>query len=157
MRTRISWNSTRPGKKCIISLGLVFPCRHFILQNNSEIQELPEGVFEVLSFQNIYLSNTALKAIHPLAILSSRGQLENLTVENSRLGRFPFHVLSMLPRLKGLWLKNNSFTSVPAIQSENLEILYLSNNAIQRIKEYGWTTPNLKVIDLGEYAPFGTV
>ncbi|CAG0884973.1 unnamed protein product [Darwinula stevensoni] len=148
----VDCSSARTSEEVSSAFDKIWPSArlsHFILLNNSEIQELPEGVFGAHSFQNIYLSKTAVKAIHPSAILSSRGQLVNLTVENSRLGRFPFHVLSMFPRLEGLWLRNNSLTSVPAIHSESLEFLYLPNNGIEKIKENGWATPNLREIDLG--------
>ncbi|CAG0891210.1 unnamed protein product [Darwinula stevensoni] len=120
----------------------------FLLQNNTEVDELSEGVFADLSFNYIYVNNTALKAIHPSVILTSRNRLQRLSVYHSHLLDFPFHILPTLWRLRTLELQRNSLMTIPAIQSDSLHKLDLSRNSIAKIEEDGWATPNLRVLSI---------
>ena len=115
------------------------------------MKDLPEGVFGDLSFEKILIYNTSLKTIHSSVILSSRDRLVDLTIAHSRLQGFPFSLLPTFPLLKKLWLQNNSLTSVPVLQSESLEVLYLYSNRITKVDEDGWATPNLRELYLSEY------
>ena len=131
-------------------LNLNSPFRQFKLQDNVKVKALPEGAFGNLTFQEILIYNTSLRKIHPSVILNSKDRLVDLTIAHSRLEVFPFRLLPALSELKRLWLQNNSLSSVPALQSESLEVLYLYSNNIKRVEEDGWSTPNLRELQLSE-------
>ncbi|CAG0886251.1 unnamed protein product [Darwinula stevensoni] len=118
----------------------------FFLRGNALVKEIPDGVFRDVSFEHIIVNNTALRKIHPNALLPSKDRLVELTIQYSLLEDFPFQFLPKLSRLRFLHLQTNSLTSVPAIKSASLEVLSLSFNHISRIEESGWETPNLKFL-----------
>ncbi|CAG0887972.1 unnamed protein product [Darwinula stevensoni] len=124
------------------------PLGQFVLMDNAEVQELPEGVFRDLSFQDIWVNYTALRRIHPSALLPSKDSLETVSIRFSDLESFPFNILPQFSRLKELSLWNNSLTSVPAIQSDSLEILNLPYNNLANVGGPGWATPNLRELYL---------
>ena len=102
------------------------------------MKELPDGVFGDISFDHIIVNNTALRKIHPNALLPSKDRLVELTIQYSHLEEFPFQILPKLSLLRFLHLQANSLTSVTAIRSASLEALSLSFNHISRIEESGW-------------------
>ncbi|CAG0898263.1 unnamed protein product [Darwinula stevensoni] len=116
----------------------------FVIMDNAEVQELPEGVFRDLSFQDIWVNYTALRRIHPAALLPSKDSLQTMTILFSDLDSFPLDMLPLFSRLKELSLRNNSLTSVPAIESDSLEILNLPYNNLAKVEGLGWRTPNLR-------------
>ncbi|CAG0903698.1 unnamed protein product, partial [Darwinula stevensoni] len=120
----------------------------FYMNGTPGVKHLPDGILAHLSFQSIWLNDTRLKRVHPSVLLLSGSRLVNLTVQFARLEEFPFRLLPEFPRLRSLWLESNLLTSVPALQSESLEILDLDHNRITRVEEDGWATPNLRDFDL---------
>ncbi|CAG0885486.1 unnamed protein product [Darwinula stevensoni] len=118
------------------------------MEDNTEVEELPEGLFKHISFQRIVINNTALKKVQPSAILPLKHLHVELGIQHSLLENFPFYILNQLQRLESLWLYNNSLTSIPAFKSDSLEILRLDNNKITRVEFDGWATPNLKKLYL---------
>ncbi|CAG0885150.1 unnamed protein product [Darwinula stevensoni] len=122
--------------------------REFRLQHNVMVKELPEGVVGNVSFQYIRVKNTAIETVHPSAILPSKNRLIELEIQHSRLREFPFEILSELLSLSTLHLWNNTLTSIPALQSNSLRVLYLPFNNIVKVEENGWNTPNLRTFDI---------
>ncbi|CAG0898520.1 unnamed protein product, partial [Darwinula stevensoni] len=153
--------------------------RKFSIENNVRVKELPEGSLGNLSFQEISLSNTFVKEIHPSVILFSKDCLVNLIIQKGLLEKFPFDV-EVIPSAKRTELRRLRkmpipcyippsnlmsiplFTSllyslflvfgkaeVPALKSNSLEMVSLSGNKIETLEEDGWSTPNLKYLNIG--------
>ncbi|CAG0879251.1 unnamed protein product [Darwinula stevensoni] len=120
----------------------------FYIQNNAAVLELTEGTFQRLTFEFIQIYGSAVKNIHPLALVPLQGRLEVFVISHCPLEDFPFYDLSEFHRLKELHLFNNLLTSVPAFMSKSLEILFLHNNKIMSVEFDRWATPNLKVLQL---------
>ncbi|CAG0879115.1 unnamed protein product, partial [Darwinula stevensoni] len=120
----------------------------FVIEDNVEVAELPEGIFGDLSFQRIFMRNTAVKKIHPTAILPFKRLLTYLAIIDSRLENFPFHILHEFRHLRELRLFNNLLTFVPTFKSESLEILRLNSNKITNLAFDGLVTPKLTWLDL---------
>ncbi|CAG0899918.1 unnamed protein product [Darwinula stevensoni] len=132
--TKASWPSTQLWR--------------FLTKHNTEVVELREGFFGVLSFQQITIDNTAVKEVHPSAMLPLKHFHTDLGIYNSLLKNFPFHILHEFQHLKELWLYNNLLTSVPAFKSDSLEILNLRDNEITSVEFDGWATPKLRELYL---------
>ncbi|CAG0879117.1 unnamed protein product [Darwinula stevensoni] len=116
----------------------------FVIEDNMEVAELPEGLFGALSFQGIHIWNTAVKKVHPTAMLPLKQFLTYLAILDSRLENFPFNMLHQFQHLRELWLYNNLLTFVPAFKSDSLEILSLRANKITSVEFDGWATPKLR-------------
>ncbi|CAG0902435.1 unnamed protein product [Darwinula stevensoni] len=74
-------------------------------------------------------------------------RLEQLTIINTHLKEFPFHVLPVMMKLKELRLPSNALKLVPALRSTSLKTLILSNNEIGTLQP-GWSLPNLEFLDI---------
>ncbi|CAG0900739.1 unnamed protein product [Darwinula stevensoni] len=122
----------------------------FKLTDNNAIETIPEDVFADYSFKKIWMEKTAIRKIHPSAILPSKDHLEYLDISRGRLEEFPFNLLPRLPRLKFLNLYSNSLTVIPALNSPSLEYFSISDNMVTRVKEFGWKTPNLIYLSMSE-------
>ena len=115
------------------------------------VKELPEGVFDNISFQHIFIDNTALERIHPSAIMSSKDHVERIVIwEGRNFKDFPFQVLPQLQRLQDLLLFRGSLTAVPAVKNPSLVELNFQFNQITRFEENGWDTPNLRKFTISE-------
>ncbi|CAG0892360.1 unnamed protein product [Darwinula stevensoni] len=129
----------------------------------SEIEELPEGVFGDISFQEIRITdNGMLRSIHNTALRASRDRLRVLRMEGNHLNSFPFDILPEMTALTELTLYNNYLIFVPVINSDSLELLNLANNEITFLEEGPWSLPNLRELRLGgnlvrEGLPLGLV
>ncbi|CAG0886944.1 unnamed protein product, partial [Darwinula stevensoni] len=120
----------------------------FEMRSNTDVDVFPENAFQSISFESIYMYGTVVKAIDPSAVLASKDKLVRLEILFSRLEGFPVEILPQLPGLRDLDLSNNRLTSVPALQSQSLEELYLQSNNISRLEEAGWVTPKLRMFFL---------
>ncbi|CAG0888721.1 unnamed protein product [Darwinula stevensoni] len=122
--------------------------KQFHMKGNKMLEDLHEGVFAGLSFQWIFVEDTNVRTIHPSALLHSMEVIMDLTIGDSGLEEFPFQLLPKFRRLKGLSLYGNLLTSVPALQTDTLEMLDLSMNNISRLEGNEWATPSLKNFNL---------
>ncbi|CAG0892362.1 unnamed protein product [Darwinula stevensoni] len=120
--------------------------------SHTEIEDLPDGVFGNVSFQEMRLEgNRNLRRIHPNALLPSKDRLEILIMTTCHLIDFPFEIIPELKALKELHLNWNYLTNVPMINSNSLEKLILWGNQITYLEDQsGWSMPNLKAFYLGE-------
>ncbi|CAG0885057.1 unnamed protein product [Darwinula stevensoni] len=128
------------------SLTSVPAVRKFELKDNTMVKELPYGVFGNVSFEKIWIEDTAVQRINETAILPSKDRLKWMSISDSRLEDFPFQILDEFSQLKKLSLNNNSLTSVPAVRCASLEDFSFYNNNISKVDEDGWETPNLKYL-----------
>ena len=116
---------------------------------NNEVDQLHSGFFGNLSFESIFLNNTAVRIVAPSAIGPLQDQIRRIEITFSRLEAFPFKNLGPLSNLSDLHLENNNLTLASPIESMSLKILSLSFNQIRTLE--GWVTPNLRKINLSEY------
>ncbi|CAG0891150.1 unnamed protein product [Darwinula stevensoni] len=121
----------------------------FRLYENDAVQDLPEGVFGDVSFEEIIVGNSVVGALHPTAILTSRDRLRTLQVSYCALEEFPWDVIPQFANLTRLHLYGNAFTVIPPIQSDSLEELLLFGNHVVTL-EVGSSLPNLDVLHLNE-------
>ena len=128
---------------------LLPPRRIFYLRENKAVKELPAEVFGNVTFDCVWISDTAVEKVHPSAFLPSKDHLQDLQIAGSRLKDFPFSFLPRMRRLRVLALANNSLTSIPALNSLSLRRLKLGYNDIATVESDGWNTPHLKHLDLG--------
>ncbi|CAG0903343.1 unnamed protein product [Darwinula stevensoni] len=126
------------------------------MDRNTNVEELPEGALQNVSFERISIRNSALKTIHPSALLSSAETLSVLEIFSGHMENFPFDVLPRLTKLRALILPLNRFASVPPLQSGSLEELLLVSNKIMRLEKDGWATPKLRklVLDGNPFSEF---
>ncbi|CAG0903915.1 unnamed protein product, partial [Darwinula stevensoni] len=139
---KVSWSSTQFWK--------------FKMDKNPNVEEIQEDAFASVSFERINIRNSALRTIHPSALLASAETLFMLEIFSSRMESFPFYILPQLTSLKALILPLNRFASVPPLQSGSLEELYLMWNKILRFEKDGWATPKLKklILDGNPFSEF---
>ena len=117
---------------------------------STEIEELPEGAFGEISFQEMYITdNEMLRSIHSTALLPSKDRLKILRMERNHLNSFPFDILPVMTELTNLTLYSNYLTYVPVINSDSLQLLHLANNQIVFLEDGSWSLPNLKELQLG--------
>ncbi|CAG0898994.1 unnamed protein product [Darwinula stevensoni] len=121
----------------------------FKIYNNTRDLKLSAGILGELTLQSIWIGDTNVTSIQPSFILPSKDRLKDFTLQNSHLEEFPFHIIPRLRSLNKLWLRNNSLTSIPSLQSLSLEILDFNYNKINTIDVDGWMTPNLREFDIG--------
>ncbi|CAG0880251.1 unnamed protein product [Darwinula stevensoni] len=119
----------------------------FRLMNNEGVKCLPEGIFGNVSFQEIHVLRTGLVTVDPSALLTSKDRLEYLSISNSLLEEFPFHILPRMTHLATLRLASNALRRVPALASSSLRDVMLFGNRIDAL-EPGWSTPGLESLDI---------
>jgi Leucine-rich repeat (LRR) protein len=114
--------------------------------NNTAISELPENVFEDITFGQIAISDAySLLRIHMHAFTATNNYLTNFWISNTPLkNSLPYYDLftsiSLMPHLTGLSIINTSITEIPdnafrplsGIQY-NLFNVYIENNKLKRI------------------------
>ncbi|CAG0885973.1 unnamed protein product [Darwinula stevensoni] len=120
----------------------------FRLSENDKVLTLPDGVFGNITFQRIHAYQTKMRTINATTFKSSRSRLQSLNIWNSRLEDFPFAILPELTQLKILDLHGNALETVPALESESLQELYLYDNQIVTFQGK-LTIPNLKSLNIG--------
>ncbi|CAG0880253.1 unnamed protein product [Darwinula stevensoni] len=119
----------------------------FSMTGNDEVQELKKGAFGNVTFNNILIESTILATMDPSTLLQSKNRLETLSIKDSLLAAFPFHILPQMVRLGALDLSSNSLKTVPALASQSLQILSLLNNNISSLKP-GWSVSNLNGLEI---------
>ncbi|CAG0903847.1 unnamed protein product, partial [Darwinula stevensoni] len=122
----------------------------FKMDRNTNVEELPEGALQNVSFERMNIRNSVVKTIHPSALLSSAETLSVLEIFSCHMESFPFDVLPRLTNLRALILPLNRFASVPPLRSRSLEELFLMWNKIMRLEKDGWATPKLRKLVLGD-------
>ncbi|CAG0905448.1 unnamed protein product, partial [Darwinula stevensoni] len=123
--------------------------RTFRLLDNDMVQELPEGVFGDVTFRIVTISNTALRHVHPQAILPLKDRIRMLEITNCALQDFPWEIIPQLNEwLSSLFLSNNALTYVPPLQTRNLGLFHLDGNQIAKL-DSGWDIPTLMTLKMG--------
>ncbi|CAG0902817.1 unnamed protein product [Darwinula stevensoni] len=102
----------------------------FWLERNDRVEQLPEGVFGDVTFQEIEVSRTSVESIDPEALLPSKDRLERLDINNSKLKEFPFEIIAQFSILTYLSLGANELTSLSSFQSSSLETLGVAGNQL---------------------------
>ncbi|CAG0888713.1 unnamed protein product [Darwinula stevensoni] len=120
----------------------------FRLVNNEAIQEFPESMFGNITFEKIYVWNTAVSVVHPSSLLTSKDRLQHLSITSSRIEEFPWEILFELTSLVELDLHGNILATLPALESPSLELLVVEGNKLSAL-ENNWKIPNLKILDIG--------
>ncbi|CAG0889626.1 unnamed protein product [Darwinula stevensoni] len=137
--------TSRPRRKAAHAQRVVLT---FLLLDNDMVQELPEGVFGDVTFRIVTISNTALRHVHPMAILPLKDRISMLEITNCDLQDFPWEIIPQLNEwFNSLYLSNNALRYVPPLQTRNLVWLHLDGNQIAKL-DSGWeiaTLMNLKM------------
>ncbi|CAG0890534.1 unnamed protein product [Darwinula stevensoni] len=119
----------------------------FNLTYNEGIQEIPEGVFGEVSFEEIFIYRTPITNVHPGAILPLKDRLWDLRIGYGAMAGFPWNIIPELPNLVRISLYGNAFTVWPLLESDSVEIIILSGNSITFL-EPGFHLPKLRVLDV---------
>ncbi|CAG0895573.1 unnamed protein product [Darwinula stevensoni] len=127
----------------------------FQLTNNEGVDELPEGVFGDVTFEEILVRGSAVASIHPAAVLPSNDRLRRLEISLSVLREFPWDVLPEFSDLTSLHFYSNVLTTLPHLRSASLTYFDISSNEIAEL-EAGSSLPNLTSLVLS-YNPISEV
>ncbi|XP_047472209.1 oplophorus-luciferin 2-monooxygenase non-catalytic subunit-like [Penaeus chinensis] len=123
--------------------------RNFTLVDNAYLKTLTDQSLGIASFTGVYIMNSVLERVESNALLNSSGTAQVINMQNNLLSSFPFETLSSFSSLVELDLSDNKL-AFPALGSESLLILDLSNNLVDSVSATAFSdTPEISEINLG--------
>ncbi|ROT76406.1 Oplophorus-luciferin 2-monooxygenase non-catalytic subunit [Penaeus vannamei] len=134
--------------------------RNFTVVDNTYLKTLRNQALGIASFTGVYIMNSVLEVVEPDALSSSFATARVVNMQNNSISSFPFETLPSFTSLLELGLSDNSLT-FPALESETLLMLDLSNNQIQNVAATAFLdVPEISEIYLGgnqiSHIPTGT-
>lgn len=127
------------------------------INNGSSLNTLNDSVFSGLSIQNLQITKSDVKSVHPHAFNGLNSTLERLTLAENQLTKVPTQSLSYLKSLRELDLTANQITSLAddSFQPLRLLTLKLADNSLVNISKRAFhglepylTNLNLKATSL---------
>lgn len=123
--------------------------RNFTVVDNTYLKTLRNQALGIASFTGVYIMNSVLEVVEPDALSSSFATARVVNMQNNSISSFPFETLPSFTSLLELGLSDNSLT-FPALESETLLVLDLSNNQIQNVAATAFLdVPEISEIYLG--------
>lgn len=123
--------------------------RNFTVVDNTYLKTLRNQALGIASFTGVYIMNSVLEVVEPDALSSSFATARVVNMQNNSISSFPFETLPSFTSLLELGLSDNSLT-FPALESETLLVLDLSNNQIQNVAATAFSdVPEISEIYLG--------
>ncbi|XP_069956362.1 oplophorus-luciferin 2-monooxygenase non-catalytic subunit-like isoform X2 [Cherax quadricarinatus] len=131
-------------------LSYPFPFRNFrnlTIVGNQNLTTLRRGVLGNTTFKEFYITGGALQEVETGALSSSYNTATVMNFEGNRLVVFPWGELSAFTGLLELNLNSNKISSFPALISDTLQRLDLSNNPLGLIPGTGFkATPDIETV-----------
>nr|XP_027212559.1 oplophorus-luciferin 2-monooxygenase non-catalytic subunit-like [Penaeus vannamei] len=123
--------------------------RNFTVVDNTYLKTLRNQALGIASFTGVYIMNSVLEVVEPDALSSSFATARVVNMQNNSISSFPFETLPSFTSLLELGLSDNSLT-FPALESETLLVLDLSNNQIRNVAATAFSdVPEISEIYLG--------
>ncbi|CAL4189052.1 unnamed protein product [Meganyctiphanes norvegica] len=130
-----------------------FPFKNFTslrIEHNKNLKVLEAGVFNGISFENIYIVSNKLEVIELQALDSCHETATELYLINNKITSFPFDELSLFSKLRDFDISYNSLSVIPADAFHGLtalEYLYISDNNADIVGTFQ-DLPNLRDVYL---------
>ncbi|CAL4079701.1 unnamed protein product [Meganyctiphanes norvegica] len=116
-----------------------FPFTHFskfLMEGNQNVEKLENGVFNVITFDEIEVTNGALVEVEQGSIEQSKEVLQKITMYGNQIERFLMNDAQDLTAFTELWyinLSGNVIQVFPAITSDKVTYLAVSDNPMTTI------------------------
>nr|XP_045605179.1 oplophorus-luciferin 2-monooxygenase non-catalytic subunit-like [Procambarus clarkii] len=129
-----------------------FPFVHFrnlTIDSNPNVVVLRRGVLANITFQEFYITGGALTEVETGALSGSSSTAISMHFEGNDIAVFPWGELSLFTALVDLDVSDNSISTFPALISDSLKYLDLSNNSLGLVPSIAFReTPLLEEIYL---------
>ncbi|CAL4079703.1 unnamed protein product [Meganyctiphanes norvegica] len=134
-----------------------FPFTHFtkfVMDNNQHVVKLENGVFNYITFDEIWITNGALKEMEQGSVEQSKGTLTKMVLHGNQIERFLMEDepdMTAFIAFEFLNLNGNQVKVFPDIKSTTLKTFYINHNPITLIhNENLFRVPNLEDIDISD-------
>jgi len=121
--------------------------RKLTIDHNEHLKMLREGDLGAASFEQIWITYSALEEVQAGALENSHETLEELHMSSNHIHSFPFHELPFFTSLTHLNMHSNQLVEFPTLESETLTNVHFGDNMLSEIPVDGFHgLPQIKVI-----------